>query len=81
MLELSNNLYSKYLVNLFLLTIPILCTTGLRGQSIAEPSGVTIGIASDGTFPIRSAELVWSYSGSTSGRVIEHNGAGPWVRQ
>jgi hypothetical protein len=74
MLELSNNLYSKYFVNLFLLTIPILCTTGLRGQSITEPSGVTIGVASDGTFTIRSAELVWSYSGSTSGRVIDITG-------
>ena len=74
MLELSNNLYLKYLVHLFLLTIPILCITGLRGQSITEPSGVTIGVASDGTFTIQSAEPVWTYSGSTSGRVIDITG-------
>lgn len=46
----------------------------LFGQSIAEPSGVTIGVTNAGTFTIQGSKPAWTYSGNISGSVISING-------
>jgi hypothetical protein len=57
---------TRHVCALFL-SIPIVCTTALLGQSISEPSGVTIGVAKTGTFTIQSGNPAWVYSGSIPG--------------
>jgi hypothetical protein len=62
-------------IRVCLLLIPAICTSALLGQKISEPSGVTIGITSAGTFTIQPADPAWSYSGSIPGHV--NNITGP----
>jgi hypothetical protein len=61
----------RRLVGVFVLLAPMVCATRLAGQSISEPSGVTIGVTSAGAFTIQSGEPPWIYSGSISGHVMD----------
>jgi hypothetical protein len=62
------------LVSVLLLLIPVLCATLLLGQSINEPSGVTIGVNHAGTFSIQPGDPAWTYSGSIPGHVASITG-------
>jgi hypothetical protein len=62
-------------VRVRLLFFPIACATALLGQSISQPSSVTIGVTSGGDFTIQSGAPAWIYSGSIPGHVM--NIAGP----
>jgi hypothetical protein len=61
--------------NLLLVSVLILCAAELQGQSMAEPSGVSIAVTSAGTFTVQGGGAAWTYSGSVSGHVT--NIAGP----
>ena len=55
---------------LALLTVIVTIVAGAAlGQSISEPSGVTIGVTSAGTFTISSGDPAWTYAGSLPGHV------------
>jgi len=63
------------IVTFLIQLVPVACAPMLLGQQISEPSGVTIGVTSSGTFTIQSGESNWTYAGSIPGQVI--NIAGP----
>jgi hypothetical protein len=58
----------------YLSLIPILCASSLLGESITEPSGVTIQVTNTGVFSIRPADPAWTFSGSIPGRVTSITG-------
>jgi hypothetical protein len=59
------------MVRAFLFLIPILPVIHLIGQSIDEPSGVSIKVDSIGDFSINAGEPGWSYGGKIQGIVTE----------
>lgn len=57
------------LVSVLLRLIPVACATTLLGQSISEPSGVTISVTNTGIFSIQPKDSAWTYSGTLAGHV------------
>ncbi len=59
-----------------LIAIAMLLGAAATGQSISEPSGVTIGVTSAGAFTVSCGDPAWTYSGSIPGHVTHIAGPG-----